>query len=63
MKNRILFISLAVVLALSVGLIGCEKEVPEGPDKVVIGLARDMDEALSFFECGAGGSTPRAASV
>ena len=59
MKNRILFISLAVVLALSVGLIGCEKEVPEGPDKVVIGLARDMDEALSFFECGAGGSSYR----
>jgi ABC-type branched-subunit amino acid transport system substrate-binding protein len=32
MKNRILFISLAVVLALSVGLIGCGTEVPTGPE-------------------------------
>lgn len=29
MKNKILFISLAVVLALSVGLIGCTEEAPE----------------------------------
>jgi len=39
-KNRILFISLAVVLALSVGLIGCDgdgDEEPEAPDYIRIG--------------------------
>ena len=41
MKKRILFISLAVVLALSVGLIGCageqEEEEEEGPTEVLLG--------------------------
>jgi len=40
-KKRILFISLAVVLALSVGLIGCageqEEEEEEGPTEVLLG--------------------------
>jgi len=45
------------VLALSVGLIGCEGE-GEGevaPESIVIGLARDVDEDLAFFDWCAGG--------
>jgi len=42
-KNKILFISLAMVLALSVGLIGCGTEEPEvippQPTEVVIGIS------------------------
>jgi putative ABC transport system substrate-binding protein len=34
-KNKILFISLAVVLALSVGLIGCTEEAPEEEETVI----------------------------
>jgi len=53
-KNRIIFISLAVALALSVGLIGCGggevQEIPEQPTTLVIGMARDTDEDLSVFE-------------
>ena len=58
MKNKILFISLAMVLALSVGLIGCDGG-PTVPTEIVIGTARDTNEALSFFECGAGGPVMR----
>jgi len=63
-KNRILFISLAVVLALSVGLIGCggDGEVPEIPDQpttLIIGTARDTDESLSVFEQVAAGPVMR----
>jgi len=58
--KRILFISLAVVLALSVGLIGCGGELPPpAPESIKVGLARELDEALSVFECGYGGSTYR----
>ena len=42
MKNRILFISLAVVLAVSLGLIGCapaEDEGPEPSDKIVVSFS------------------------
>jgi len=53
-KNRILFISLAVVLGLSVGLIGCGgdevPEIPPEPTTLVIATARDTDEDLAFFE-------------
>lgn len=60
MKNRILFISLAVVLALSVGLIGCGEPVPPAaPETIKVGLARDLDGPLSVFECGYGGSAYR----
>jgi len=63
-KNRILFISLAVVLALSVGLIGCGgdgevPEIPDQPDVLVIGTARDTDEYLSVFEGLAAGPVMR----
>jgi hypothetical protein len=55
--KRILFISLAVVLALSVGLIGCGGEdlPPEAPDFINVGLTRDLDEDYAFFDwCAAG---------
>jgi hypothetical protein len=58
-KNKILLISLAVVLALSLGLIGCET-VPVAPEAIVIGTARDTDEALAIFEAVAAGPTMRA---
>jgi len=56
-KNRILFISLAVVLALSMGLIGCGGEdlPPEAPDSIIVGSARDTDEGMEAFECYHGG--------
>jgi hypothetical protein len=64
MKNKILFISLAVVLALSVGLIGCGPtdglpEIPEQPSVLVIGTARDTDESLVDFEMLAAGPVMR----
>ena len=56
-KNKILFISLAVVLALSVGLIGCGcggngggDEIPPEPQKIIVSLARDTNEALAVFD-------------
>ena len=57
MKNKILFISLAVVLALSVGLVGCTTPTPpaECPDSIVVGMVRDTNQDLAFFECNAGG--------
>jgi len=58
--KRIIFISLAVVLALSMGLIGCGGEVPPAaPDYIKVGLARDLDGLLSVFECGYGGAVYR----
>jgi len=56
LKKRILFISLAVVLALSVGLIGCageqeeEEEEPEAPDYIYILASRSVTGPLSVFE-------------
>jgi len=51
-KNRILFISLAVVLALSVGLIGCDDGdgEPEAPDYIYIFASRSVTGPLSVFE-------------
>ena len=66
MKSRILFISLAVVLALSVSLIGCGGEpepegptIPDEPTTLIIGTARDTDEAMSIFEAMAAGPVMR----
>jgi len=60
--KRVLFISLAFVLALSIGLIGfgCGGPVPPAaPDSIKVGLARDLDGLLSVFECGYGGCVYR----
>lgn len=59
--KKVLFISLAVVLALSMGLIGCGPEGPEeqAPTEVLVGLARDLDGPLAVFECGYGGTVYR----
>ena len=42
--KKILFISLAVVFALSVGLIGCEGEEPEPENIITIAVAGPMDD-------------------
>lgn len=58
MKSKILFISLAVVLALSIGLIGCGPSEPSGPtapESILVGSARDTDEGMDAFECYHGG--------
>jgi ABC-type branched-subunit amino acid transport system substrate-binding protein len=51
MKNKILFISLAVVLVLSVGLIGCggaeEPRIPETQTQIVIGVSSPLDGPLA----------------
>jgi len=59
--KKVLFISLAVVLALSIGLIGCEGEEgePECPDIIMVGTARDTDEGMGVFECYHGGPAMR----
>ena len=50
MKNRILFISLAVVLALSVGLIGCGgDEEPEAPTEVLLGATLPITGIFAGF--------------
>lgn len=60
MKSRILFISLAVVLALSVGLIGCDGGNGDvEPTVLIIGTARDTDESLAVFEGMAAGPVMR----
>jgi hypothetical protein len=58
MKNRILFISLAVVLALSISLIGCGT-TPTVPTSIMIGSARDLDEDQFIFDCYHGGPAMR----
>jgi hypothetical protein len=58
--KRILFISLAVVFILGLTLVGCGGEVPPAaPEKIYVGLARDLDGLLSVFECGYGGCVYR----
>jgi branched-chain amino acid transport system substrate-binding protein len=59
-KNRILFISLAVVLAISLGLVGCTgagPTIPPKPSVVTVGMSRDV---TGFFEMAAFGPTYRA---
>jgi hypothetical protein len=58
--KKILFISLAVVLALSVGLIGCEGEGEVAPTEIKVGMVREVDhEALAVFDWIAGGPVYR----
>jgi hypothetical protein len=50
--KRVLFITLAAVLALGVGLIGCGGPLPpQAPDSILVGLARDINEGMEIFEC------------
>jgi hypothetical protein len=60
--KKVLLITLAVVLALGVSLIGCGGEtVPEtGPDTVLVGLVRDLDGVLAFYDQSAAGPVYRA---
>jgi hypothetical protein len=54
--KKILFIALAAILGLSVGLIGCGGPVPPAaPDSIIVGLARDINEGMEVFECYHGG--------
>lgn len=62
--KKLLFIFLAIVLALSVGLIGCggeqeeeEEPIPPKPDEVVVGMSRDV---YGTFELTAFGPSYRA---
>jgi hypothetical protein len=57
-KSKILLISLVVVLALSIGLIGCEGE-GEVPTEIMIGTCRDTNEDMFIFECYHGGPAMR----
>jgi hypothetical protein len=56
--KKVLFITVAAILALSMGLIGCggENLPPEAPESILVGLARDLDGPLAVFECGYGGT-------
>ena len=63
MKNRILFISLAVVLALSVGLVGCAGNgdgdgavVREPSDKIIIGMSRSLTGGFAIIHNSAFGA-------
>ena len=51
--KKVLFITLAAVLALGLGLIGCggEEIPPTAPDSILVGLARDINEGMEIFEC------------
>jgi hypothetical protein len=55
--KKVLFITLAAVLALGVVLIGCGGETvpPTGPDSIIIGSPRDLDEDQFIFDCYHGG--------
>jgi hypothetical protein len=59
--KKVLFITLAAILALGVSLIGCggENLPPQAPESIKVGLARDLDGPLAVFECGYGGATFR----
>jgi ABC-type branched-subunit amino acid transport system substrate-binding protein len=48
--KKVLFISLAAVLALSMGLIGCEGEGEAAPDNINILAIRSVTGPLSIFE-------------
>ena len=60
--KKVLFVALAAILALSIGLVGCGGEgegevIPPQPTVVKVGMSRDVD---GFFEMAAFGPTYRA---
>jgi hypothetical protein len=58
--KKILFISLAVVLALSAGLIGCGDGGPVAPTEIKVGMVREVDHPdLAVFDWIAGGPVYR----
>ena len=57
--KKVLFISLALVLALSAGLVGCA-DGAAAPTSIKIGLVRDLDQDLSFYDQFAAGPAYRA---
>jgi len=58
--KKVLFILVAAILVLSVGLIGCGDGGPAAPTEILVGLARDIDGGpLAVFECGYGGTVYR----
>ena len=58
--KKVLFILVAAILVLSVGLIGCGGGGPVVPESIKVGLARDTDGGpLAVFECGYGGTVYR----
>lgn len=60
--RKVLFVTLVAVLALGVGLIGCGGETvpPTGPDKIKVGLVRDLTGVLAFYDQMSGGPVYRA---
>ncbi len=57
--KKVLFILVALVLTLSVGLIGCDGGVV-APTAIKVGLVRDTDGILAFYDQIAGGPCYRA---
>jgi len=60
--KKVLFIALAAILALSIGLVGCGEGEGEGevPTAIKVGLVRDLDGILAFYDQFAGGPVYRA---
>jgi len=60
MKNKIFAISLVVLLAIGLDSGGmCSQYIPRYIPPIQIGLARDLDGPLSFFECNGAGPVYR----
>jgi hypothetical protein len=58
--KKVLFISLALVLALSISLVGCGGGGPVAPEQVLVGLVREVDHPdLAVFDWIAGGPVYR----
>jgi hypothetical protein len=59
--KKVLFVTLAVMLALGVSLIGCGGETvpPQAPESILVGLVRDLNGPLAAFDCGYGGTSYR----
>jgi hypothetical protein len=60
--KKVVFVTLAAILALGVALIGCGGETlpPEGPDTILVGLVRDLTGVLAFYDQSAAGPVYRA---